>query len=93
MTLDRINEFNLEPGVYAHHRGDLYVVITILNFIDGQDGMMGELTDPLVIFRDLEPLKGHDSTGRPTNRLHRVYAHPLSEFKKEIDGKPRFKMV
>ncbi len=45
--MDRINEFDLEPGVYAGE-GKRVVLVNIVNEMDGQ-----KLEDPLVCYRPL----------------------------------------
>lgn len=91
--MTRINEFNIEPGTYEHHKGVLYVVIEIVNYMEGPDGKMQRLTDPLVCFREVKQIPGHEANGKPNANPHRVFALTISEFTKDIDGKPRFKMI
>lgn len=77
--MNRINEFNLEPGVYKHHKGGLYVVTDVITHMDNPTiGKMESLPDPLVVYRDLKApvrhVKGRNQTA------HQVYARTLSEF-------------
>lgn len=55
--MDRINEFGLEPGVYAGE-GKRIVLVNIVNEMDGQ-----KLEDPLVCYRPLENVPRHIVTG------------------------------
>jgi hypothetical protein len=84
----RINQY-LEPGVYRHYKGNLYVVLTVITHMDGSDGKMKELTDPLVCYRDVVQVEKHIK-GKPSTTYHQVYARPLSEFFATIEGKKRF---
>jgi hypothetical protein len=79
MPLLPINEFNFYPGVYQHYRGDLYIAFDIINYMDGPDGKMAKLSDPLVCYRDLHPIVKHVD-GKPQQAAHQQYARPLSEF-------------
>jgi hypothetical protein len=48
----RINQFNLEPGVYDCSG----VKVVVTEIITHQDGdQLVELEDPFVVYRDLEP--------------------------------------
>jgi hypothetical protein len=77
--MNAINEFNIEPGTYQHYKGGLYVVTDLLTHMDNPaTGKMEPLTDPLVVYRDLEAIVKHVN-GRPS-RPHVRYARPLSEF-------------
>lgn len=84
--MNRINEFGLEPGVYRHYKGGLYVVTDVVTHMEAVDvtqdalnmGPMAELPDPLVIYRDVEPIKRHVN-GKSTI-AHQVYARKLSDF-------------
>lgn len=91
--MDYVNEFGIEPGVYQHHRGDIYVVTGVLTHVEGPEGRMIEMSEPMVLFRDAVPIAGHDSTGKPTSSVLRIYGHKLSEFKMDMEGTPRFKKV
>lgn len=91
--MNRINEFNVEPGIYEHHLGILYVVFEVVNYMEGINGKMERLTDPLICFRELTSIPGHDGDGKPNSNPHRIFALPLSEFLKDIDGAPRFKKI
>lgn len=90
--MNRINEFNVEPGTYEHHKGGLYVVTGMLTHVEGPEGKMITMEEPLVLFRDLEPIQ-HDVNGKITSNPLRIYGHKLSEFRMDMDGKPRFKLV
>lgn len=83
--VNRINEFNLEPGVYAHHKGSLYVVTDIVTHMDNAKGKMEALADPLVVFRDLQAPVRH--VNGKAQAAHHAYAHPLSEFRKKFQPK------
>ena len=70
----RVNQFNIEPGTY--HCQDIRVVVT--NIITHEDnGELKELSDPWVVFRDLE-LKGHNGKEK---QQHRATMMRMSEFK------------
>lgn len=77
--MNRINEYNLEPGVYRHHKGRLYVVTDIVTHMDNTAvGKMEPLPDPLVVYRDLEaPVRRVNGRNQSA---HQVYARKLSEF-------------
>lgn len=88
--MNRINEFNLEPGVYQHYKGGIYVVTDIVTHMDNPTGHMEALQDPLVIYRDIDAIVKHVN-GKP-RQAHQVYARPLSEFNALVDsGVKRFK--
>jgi len=77
--MNSINEFNINPGVYRHHKGGLYVVLDIITHMDNAaKGAMEPLADPLVVYRDLTALPGHVN-GKPAVP-HKRYARTLSEF-------------
>jgi hypothetical protein len=77
--MNRINEYNLEPGTYEHYKGSIYVVTEIVTHMDNPEtGHMEPLHDPLVVYRDVEPVVRHVN-GR-AQQAHQVYAHPLSAF-------------
>jgi hypothetical protein len=78
-NMDRINEFNIEPGTYKHYKGGLYVVTDIITHMDNAStGKMEALQDPLVVYRDVTRIKRHVN-GKP-KEAHQVYAIKLSEF-------------
>lgn len=84
-----ITEYNIKPGVYRHYKGGIYVVTELITHMDNADGAMAPLVDPLVCYRDLEPIVRHID-GRMM-AAHQVYARPLSEFNAEIHiGTKRF---
>jgi hypothetical protein len=76
--MNRINEF-LEPGIYCHHKGNYYVVENVVTHMDGPDGKMQPLADPLVCYRDVTPIPKH-LNGKPVTSYHQTYARALSEF-------------
>jgi hypothetical protein len=77
--MNYINEYNLEPGVYKHYKGGLYVVTDLVTHMDNPaTAKMEALPDPLVVYRDVTPVKRHVK-GKP-QQAHQVYARPLSEF-------------
>lgn len=77
--MNRINEYNLEPGVYQHYKGGLYVVTDIVTHMDNPAiGKMDPLPDPLVVYRDVEAPVRH--VNGKNQAVHQVYARPLSEF-------------
>lgn len=77
--MNRINEFNLEPGVYEHYKGNLYVVTDIVTHMENPASKKVEpLADPLVVYRDLDPVVRH--INGKNQAAHQVYARPLSEF-------------
>lgn len=51
------NQFGLEPGTYRHKgTGEIMVVSEITNYqYNAENNMMGEVTDPIVTYRDLIP--------------------------------------
>lgn len=80
--MNRINEFNLEPGIYSHGNG-LYVVMEIVTHLDNPaTGKMEPIPDPLVVYRDIQPVVRHVE-GRP-QQVHEVYGKVLSEFKQKF---------
>jgi len=88
--MNPINEYHLEPGVYKHYKGTLYVVTELVTHMDGPDGKMQPLEDPLVCYRDLIYIAKHVA-GKPVPMSHQVYARPLSTFLEDIgDGRKRF---
>ncbi len=77
--MNRINEYDLEPGVYQHYKGGLYVVTDLVTHMDNPaTGKMAKLQDPLVVYRDLQAIQRHVK-GR-VQMAHQVYARKLSEF-------------
>lgn len=86
--MNRINEYNLEPGVYQHYKGGLYVVTELVTHMDDASGAMAPLADPLVCYRDVQPIVKHVA-GKPVP-AHQVYARPLSTFFELVEGKKRF---
>jgi len=79
--MNRINEYDIEPGVYRHYKGGYYVVLDIITHMENQSiGKMEPIANPLVVYRDLTPVAGHDIKGRPSNDIHKRYARTLSEF-------------
>lgn len=75
--MNRINEFNFEPGVYKFG-GASYVVTGMITHVYNQvASKMEALPDPLVICHDVVPI----------SKLHREYSVNLSiartEFKQE----------
>jgi hypothetical protein len=77
--MNRINEYNLEPGTYQHYKGGLYVVLEIVTHMENDASKkMEPLSDPLVVYRDLTPVVRHVN-GKPM-AAHQVYARKLSEF-------------
>lgn len=94
--MNRINEFDLEPGAYEHYKGNIYVVTEVLTHTDHPDtGKMEPLADPLVIYRDLEPTMQHVN-GR-YQWVHKRYGRKLSEFKGTVEHNgeivKRFKLL
>lgn len=81
--MHRINEFHLEPGVYRHHKGNLFVVTNIITHMDNAEGHMEPLQDPVVVYHDLENVVRHVN-GR-AQFAHQVYAHPLSQFVQKFE--------
>lgn len=73
------NQFNIEPGVYEHYKGGLYVVETILTHMKNEEG--GDwikLQDPLVIYRNLEAQV--ESINGVSKYVIKTYARKLSNF-------------
>lgn len=68
--MNSLNEYKLMPGVYQHYKGGLYVVTELVTHMEGADGEMEYLPDPLVCYRELDA----------TSKDHKVYARPLSVF-------------
>lgn len=68
----RNNQFNLEPGVYAC--ADVLVVVCELLTHTYTDGIVKELEQPTVIYRDLEP-------GR---EKYLTYGMPLNDFNQKF---------
>jgi hypothetical protein len=71
--MNLINEYNLEPGVYQHYKGGVYVVTDLVTHMDNPTtGKMEPLQDQLVVYRDLEtPVKHVLGKSKPA---HQVYA-------------------
>jgi len=77
--MNRINEFNLEPGTYQHYKGGIYVVTDIATHMENPESQkMEPLLDPLVVYRDVEAIVRHVN-GR-LMVAHQVYLRKLSEF-------------
>lgn len=77
--MNRINEFNFEPGTYRHYKGGLYVALDIITHAENTaTGKIEALPDPLVVYRDLDAVVQHVN-GRPSIP-HKRYARALSEF-------------
>ena len=94
--MDWINEFNLTPGTYEHHKGSIYVVTNVITHMEDEaKNKMVKLSDPLVVYRDLETPYEHVK-GRH-QKAHKVYALKLSGFRAKVskNGKmvPRFKHI
>lgn len=89
--MNRINEYSIEPGTYQHYKGGIYVVTDLITHMDDvATGKMAPLADPLVVYRDLNPVVRHVE-GR-VQIAHQLYARPLSEFQSmTVDGQKRFK--
>lgn len=86
--MNRINEYNVEPGVYKHYKGGLYVVTDLVTHMDNvATGKMDPLQDPLVVYRDVTPIV-RNVNGR-AQAAHQVYAKALSEFTAIVEGKGR----
>lgn len=74
------NEYDLQPGVYRHYKGGLYVVTDLITHMDNPaNGHMDALADPLVVYRDIIPLVKH--INGKNQMAHSRYARPLSEFR------------
>lgn len=70
----RINEFDLEPGVYADSKGFTVVVTDVVNHCINTERHLSEVIPvPYVVCRDLIP---------PPE--HRVYMIPLPYFKQNF---------
>lgn len=80
--MNRINEFGIEPGVYQHHKGSLYVVVEIITHMDNEEGKMQALPDPLVVYRDLQDPVRH--VGGRSQPAYQRYALPLSQFREKF---------
>jgi hypothetical protein len=79
ITVNRINEFGLEPGTYKHYKGGLYVVTDIVTHMENPtNNKMAALADPLVIYRDVVAVVKHVNGKNQT--AHQVYARTLSDF-------------
>lgn len=82
--MNRINEFGFEPGVYRHHRGALYVATDLVTHLDNATtGKMEPLPEPLVVYRDVVPVKRLVHGGE-RKEFHQVYARKLSEFREKF---------
>lgn len=82
--MNYINEYDLQPGIYKHYKGDLYVVIDIITHMENNAiNKMELLTDPLVVYRDVVGIPGHDIKGKP-GIPHKRYARALSEFTGDV---------
>lgn len=65
----RINQFNLEPGVYVCD--NVHVVVSEIQTHTCANGYVEELVDPIVIYRDLEAV---------SKERYITYGLPLSKF-------------
>lgn len=84
MSINRINAYNIEPGVYEHHLGGLYVVTDILTHLaDKATGTLEILPDPIVVYRDADALPGNLTSKKP----YAMYGAWLSNFKKDFQQK------
>lgn len=78
--MNRINEFNIEPGPYSASDGSVLVVVDIVNHIYNASADLPEaVEDPLIILRHLDV----------TRLEHRRYAYPLSVFKSKFSMYPQ----
>lgn len=70
--MNRINEFNVEPGPYGLADGRVLVVVDVVNHVYNAAADLPEaIEDPMVIVRPLE-----------NGRLeHNRYGYPLTVFK------------
>lgn len=71
--VNRINEFDVEPGTWRHLGTGLIQVVTEIITHEFQGGEMKELEDPWVAYRDLQ-----------FGRKHITYSMRLSEFKEKF---------
>lgn len=86
--MNRINEYNLEPGIYQHYKGGLYVVTELVTHMDNSKGKMEPLNDPIVCYRDLKSIPRH--VNGKMQYPHQMYGRPLSSFFELVNGKKRF---
>ena len=78
--MNRINEYDIEPGTYRHYKGGYYVVLDIITHMENPAaGKMEAVANPLVVYRDLIPMGGHDVKGKP-GTPHKRYARSISDF-------------
>ena len=69
--MNRINQFGIEHGVWRHNGTMATQVVTEVITHQYEDGVMKELEDPLVCYRDLQI----------SAEKHVTYSMKLSEFK------------
>lgn len=73
--MNRINEFNIEPGPYADEHDSVLVVLDVINHAyDPLTHLPTVIADPLVVLRHLEH----------TRSEHIRYAYPLSVFNQKF---------
>ena len=85
------NEYEFTPGVYRHHKGMFFVALDLVTHKENAiSGDMEKLDDPEIIYRELvvEPEHVNGKLMTP----HRRFSMKLSEWKKMIDGTPRFQI-
>lgn len=99
-----INEYDLNPGVYEHYKGGIYIVQNLITH-SKKAGKVKKLRDPMVVYRDLDNTyktieRGKNADGSPYMARVEViknYMTPLSEFLEHVllDDKlvPRFKKI
>lgn len=90
--MNRINEHQIEPGTYRHHKGAIFVVTDLVTHEENAaSGDMEELPwgKMKVIYRDVERVAKHVN-GKLTKDYHQTYCMTVEDFFKTIDGKPRF---
>lgn len=71
--MNRINEFNIEPGVYKN-KGEVYVVTDIITHTFNSDKNLHEaLPVPLVVYRALNFKTEHERFSIPLNLFNQHF--------------------
>jgi hypothetical protein len=70
--MNRINEFNLEPGTYIDQAQNVVVMVDVITELYKEDAdLLDRLSDPLVVTRPLDGLSKIE---------HHRMAYPISVF-------------
>lgn len=80
------NQFGLKPGVYEHYeKGELYKVVTIVNYRRHSNGLWIPMADPIVCYEHLEAQYDVNPKNPGTKTMvHKGFQLRLSEFVQEV---------